>query len=151
MVLAEALQERSDINYRLRRIEERICSNVTVQEGEKPLEDPKELIGEMEDLFKRYNMLVSAINLTNCKTVVDGKTLTEWLSDRDTFKTKVSMYQEILRNASNISDRARQTEIKILASIDVRSLQKELDLLSKKLRLIDNKIQNTNWNTEILI
>ena len=35
MKLAEALQERADLNRKISQLEERISNNVTVQEGEK--------------------------------------------------------------------------------------------------------------------
>ena len=34
--------------------------------------------------------------------------------------------------------------------IDVKAWQKETDLISKEIRLIDNKIQETNWTTELI-
>ena len=36
MKLAEALQERADLNRRLEQLRVRLCNNATVQEGEKP-------------------------------------------------------------------------------------------------------------------
>jgi len=46
MKLAQALQERSDLQTRLRQLEERLCQNATVQEGEVPAEDPAALLEE---------------------------------------------------------------------------------------------------------
>ena len=40
MKLAQALQERSDLQTRLRQLEERLCQNATVQEGEAPRRGP---------------------------------------------------------------------------------------------------------------
>jgi len=45
--------------------------------------------------------------------------------------------------------RATRSEIKIFSTIDVRALQKQIDDLSKQLRELDNKIQMTNWTTDI--
>ena len=34
--------------------------------------------------------------------------------------------------------------------IDVKAWQKETDEIAKEIRLIDNKIQETNWTTELV-
>ena len=41
MKLAEALQERADLNRRLQQLQQRLANNAIVQEGEQPAEDPK--------------------------------------------------------------------------------------------------------------
>ena len=51
---------------------------------------------------------------------------------------------------SSNTDRARNTEIKIVSVINVKSWQKEADETAKEIRLIDNKIQETNWTTELI-
>ena len=131
MKLAEALQERADLNRKISQLEERISNNVTVQEGEKTAEDPNELIKELDEAIQRLNFLIAAINLTNCKTIVDGKTLTEWMADRDCLKRKAAAYQEIVRDASNLSGRALHTEIKVICAVNVRDIQKKVDRISK--------------------
>ena len=151
MKLAEALQERADLNRKISQLEERISNNVTVQEGEKTAEDPNELIEELGEAIQRLNFLIAAINLTNCKTIVDGKTLTEWMADRDCLKRKAAAYQEIVRDASNLSGRALHTEIKVICAVNVRDIQKKVDRISKELRLTDNKIQSANWSVELAV
>ena len=42
------------------------------------------------------------------------------------------------------------SEIKILSTVDVVKLQKQIDDMSKELRIVDNKIQSLNWSTELL-
>ena len=53
MKLAEALQERADLNRRIEQLRYRLSNNVLVQEGEKPLEDPAALLEELESSFTR--------------------------------------------------------------------------------------------------
>lgn len=151
MKLAEALQERADLNRKISQLEERISNNVTVQEGEKTAEDPNALIEELDEAIRRLNFLIAAINLTNCKTIIDGKTLTEWMADRDCLKRKAAAYQEIVRDASNLSGRALHTEIKVICAVNVRDIQKKVDRISKELRLTDNKIQSANWSVELAV
>lgn len=149
MKLAEALQERADLNKRIAQLSSRLCMNATVQEGEKPAEDPAELIRELEECTARLEELITKINLTNCKTTVDGVTLTELISKKDILTLKINSYRDLLNNASRLSQRATRSEIKILSTVNVKELQKRVDDLSKELRITDNKIQETNWKTEI--
>ena len=48
MKLAEALQERADLNRRVADLRSRLSANATVQEGEQPAEDPGELLAELD-------------------------------------------------------------------------------------------------------
>ena len=48
MKLAEALQERADLNRRIQQLQQRLTNNALVQEGETPAEDPAELLAELD-------------------------------------------------------------------------------------------------------
>ena len=48
MKLAEALQERADLNRRIQQLQQRLSSNAVVQEGEQPAEAPSELLAELD-------------------------------------------------------------------------------------------------------
>ena len=65
MKLAEALQERSDLQKRISQLERRLRDNARVQEGEKPAEDPVGLLRELDESVSRFEYLISAINKTN--------------------------------------------------------------------------------------
>lgn len=150
MKLAEALQERADLNRRIAQLRSRLELNVLVQEGEQPPEDPKALFQELDSCVCQLEALMRRINLTNAATVQDGKTITELIARRDALSVKIQAYRSALQAASQIAPRAARTEIKILPSIDVRSLQKQTDDMAKELRQIDNTIQALNWSTELL-
>lgn len=149
MKLAEALQERADLNIRISQLNARLDANATVQEGEKPAEDPLVLLTELDGCVKRLERLITAINLTNCSTVTEGKTLTEWLARRDVLRTHLNILRGLVSSASCLTQRAARTEIKILSAIDVPAMQREIDALSKELRVIDNRIQACSWSTEL--
>ena len=40
--------------------------------------------------------------------------------------------------------------LKIKSNIDIKATQKEIDKLSKELRLVDNSIQEINWTVDLL-
>lgn len=150
MKLAVALQERADLNIKIGDLKARINRNVLVQEGEKPTEDPKDLKKELDACISRLEYLIAAINKTNCETKVDGKSITELLARKDALEVKSAAYRDIVYVGSSNTDRARSTEIKIVSVINVKSWQKEADETAKEIRLIDNKIQETNWTTELI-
>ena len=149
MKLAEALQERADLNRRIADLRSRLSANATVQEGEKPAEDPAELLAELDRCVKTLEERITQINLANCRTVVEGETVTALLARRDCLTTQIGAYRQLLDNASQTAYRARGTEIKVLSTVDVAALQKKVDAMSHQLRVLDNTIQQTNWTTDL--
>ena len=150
MKLAEALQERADLNMKISQLSSRLYDNALVQEGEKPAEDPKELIDELDKASARLEELIGRINLTNCRTVENGASLTELIAKKDCLRQRIQIYRDLISAASQTARRASRTEIKILSTVDVRKLQRKSDDMSKELRATDNAIQELNWKTELL-
>ena len=149
MKLAEALQERADLNIRIEQLRSRLCANATVQEGEKPAEDPAGLLAETETCLNRLEALMAQINLTNSRTMVEGMTLTQWIARRDVLKNRIETLRQMTDAASRLAQRATRSEIKILPTVDVPALQKQLDEACAQLRRTDNLIQQQNWLTEL--
>ena len=149
MKLAEALQERADLNRKIAELTDRLRTNALVQEGEKPLEDPAALLKELDKATARLGKLMAQINLTNSTAVVEGRTITERLAERDALTLQLSSYRSLIEAASQSTRRARGTEIKILPTVDVAVLQKKADAMAKKLRENDNLLQQANWTTDL--
>ncbi len=150
MKLAEALQERADLNRRIEQLRYRLNNNVLVQEGEKPLEDPAALLEELESSFTRLEWLIARINLTNCAVKVEGRSLTELIARRDVLSLRADAYRRLVEEASQNTHRATRTEIKILSAVDVPALQRQADDASRELRLLDNTLQATNWTADLM-
>ena len=150
MKLAEALQERADLNRRIEQLRYRLNNNVLVQEGEKPLEDPAALLEELESSFTRLEWLIARINLTNCAVKVEGRSLTELIARRDVLSLRAEAYRRLVEDASQNTHRATRTEIKILSAVDVPALQRQADDASRELRLLDNTLQATNWTADLM-
>ena len=150
MKLAEALQERADLNVKIEQLRIRLQNNALVQEGEKTAEDPAELLDELDRSVDMLRELMTRINMTNCSTVQDGITITEMIAKRDALATKIRSYRDLVSVASGTARRAMHTEIKVFSAVDVKSLQKKIDEMSKELRLTDNCIQSLNWQTELI-
>ena len=150
MKLAEALQERADLNRRIQQLQQRLENNAMVQEGEQPAEDPKELLVELDGCAGALEQIIARINLTNCQTQVGGESLTALLARRDGLKLKLGAYRSLSHSASQLGHRGMRSEIKWLSTVNVRELQKQVDELAKELRLLDNAIQAANWATELI-
>ncbi|MBR6413248.1 MAG: DIP1984 family protein [Oscillospiraceae bacterium] len=150
MKLATALSERADIQRRLTQLMSRLNNNAKTQEGEEPAEDPKQLLEELDNLLARLEWLMTRINLTNSRTISDGKTVTELLARRDCLAKRVNVMRSFLDAASAKVDRYSQTEIKILSTVKVSALQKQVDSDSKALRELDEQLQSLNWTTELI-
>ena len=149
MKLAEALNQRADLQKRIAQLKERLNNNVKVQEGDSPAEDPKDLFTELDASIAQLKDIIYRINKTNLETSVDGRSLTDIIADKDTLSLKISTLREVLENANVRSDRYSRNEIKFVRTIDIAKLQKQIDDLSKELRELDVKLQQANWSTEL--
>jgi len=150
MKLAEALKERADIQTRIGQLRNRLSLNARVQEGEKPSEDPEELLRELDTLVLRLEELITHINHTNAETLDDGVSLTALIARRDCQQKKADILRGFLSEASSLASRATRSEIRIKSTVNVAEKRKELDKLSQELRQTDSCIQQLNWLTELL-
>ena len=150
MKLAEALQERADLNRKIEELRRRLGNVILVQEGEEPAEDPAELLKELNAAISRLEQLMSAINLTNCRTKANGMTLTALIARKDALMVKLSAYRDLVYEAGQNTNRARGTEIKVKAVLKAADLQKQADQTAKEVRELDNLLQETNWKTKLI-
>jgi len=150
MKLAEALIERSDLQTRIEGMQQRLMNNARVQDGETPAEDPAALMRELDAMSARLEELIRRINLTNAETEIDGTTITALIAHRDCLTKKTGILRNFLAAASSLTHRAARTEIVIRSTVSVADLQKQVDELSREIRMTDTKIQAANWTTELL-
>jgi len=150
MKLAEALNQRADLQKRIAQLRERLSNNVKVQEGDQPAEKPEDLFAELERSLKELETLIVRINRTNQETVWEGKTLTEMIAAKDVLSLHLSSLRDVLEAANVRSDRFSRNEIKFVRTIDVNELQKKVDDLSRDLRELDSRLQQANWMTDLL-
>ncbi len=149
--LAEALAERSDAQNRISELNKRIARCARVQEGEKPPEDPQELLAELDRLYARVLELVQAINRTNSRTVFDAKlSISDAIAERDVVGKKRDQLAALAEAASTRQDRYSKSEVKFVATLPIGDLQKQADQLSKRFRELDTRIQELNWKTDLV-
>lgn len=150
MKLAEALMLRGDIQKKLTSLRERIVRNSTVQEGDTPHEDPNALLKEAFGVIEELEGLVKAINTANLThKLPDGRTITELLAKRDSLVQWHSVLQAALSSTQRDPDRYGVREIRWVSTLNVVSLQKQVEDLAKKIRECNALIQATNWEVEL--
>ena len=122
-----------------------------MQEGEQPAEDTAELLAESERIFVRLLELVSAINRTNSKTAFDNEA-NDFGCDRRTglVGKRRDFLAGIAEAASTRQDRYSKSEVRFVATVSVGNLQTEVDQLAKRYRELDTRLQELNWNTELI-
>ena len=151
MKLAEALSLRKDLQKRIAQLQSRIVNNVKVQEGDEPLENPDDLMGELDVNLKQLEELIWRINATNmqCRNA-KGESLTQLMARRDVLTMRVNTLRNVFNTASESQSRYSQSEIKMVTVVDVKKLGKKVDDLSAKLRVLDMEIQALNFSSELI-
>lgn len=150
MKLAQALILRADTQKRIEQLKVRLLSNAKTQENEKPSEDPKLLLKELDKLTSELFTLICSINLTNSSAKFDGISLTEMIAKKDALVLKANVLREFATSASQKVDLYSNSEIKILSTVNVAALQKQVDALSKEIRELEMKLQEANWAVELV-
>lgn len=150
MKLAEALVLRKDMQTLISRLRDRLFSNVLVQDGDTPSEDPQELIARLEDTFQKLTELIARINKTNAQTLLESAPLSDAITKRDLMMRRIGIMREVLKKAADRPDRYSRKEILLLTPLDVQEEEKKLDRLSYEVRLLDARIQAKNWEVELL-
>ena len=151
MKLAEALSLRKDLQKRIAQLQSRIVNNVKVQEGDEPLENPDDMMGELDANLKQLEELIWRINATNmqCRNA-KGESLTQLMARRDVLTMRVNTLRNVFNTASESQSRYSQSEIKMVTVVDVKKLGKKVDDLSAKLRVLDMEIQALNFSSELI-
>ena len=151
MKLAEALILRADCQKRFAQVQSRLVGNAKIQEGDEPAEKPQELIRELEGVADELVDLIKRINKTNSATVLaTGKTISYVLAERDVLAMRRAAYNNLALNAAVAQGRLTRSEIKYVSTIKVAEIQKRADELAKQYRELDSRIQELNWQTELI-
>lgn len=151
MKLGEALIVRADYQKRIEQLRNRLLQNAKIQEGETPNEDPYELTKELNQIFSNLKQLIKNINRTNLLTTFgEQQSLADALTERDLLGQERKIYSALLDVAAMQHERYSRTEIKSITTINVKDTQKYVDELSRKHRMLDTKIQEINWLTNVI-
>jgi len=150
MKLAEALILRADCQKKIAQLRQRLSRCVKVQEGEQPPEDPQVLLGELSGAIAQLTDLIQRINRTNSNTPFAPGNLSDALARRDTLSIQRNALQQLVQDASVTQNRYSRSEVKFVSTVDVSSLQQQVDSLSQEYRLLDTQVQSLNWQIDLL-
>jgi len=151
MKLAEALILRADCQKRIAQLKSRLLTNAKVQEGDKPAETPQELIAELGRVSTELLDLIRRINRTTSATVFAGRgTISDALAERDVLALQRAAYAELAQTAAISHGRFTRSEVKYISTINVAEIQKRADELAKNYRDLDARVQELNWQTELV-
>ncbi|GAA5531958.1 DIP1984 family protein [Deinococcus aluminii] len=151
MKLAEALIDRADLQKRAAQLEARILANMQVQEGDLPAEAPLLLLNEFLTVTAALESLLPRIHRANLTTTLEGGdlTLTEALTRRDMLDLRLRVLRGMAEAATLKQTRYSNSEVKLVAVVPARDLQKQVDALAQERRELDTRIQQTNWLTDL--
>lgn len=151
MKLAEALLLRSDMQIKLASLQQRINSNVMIQEGDEPSEHPASLIQEATSLNTELYLLIERIHRTNAlATTEQGTAIIHLLSQRDALTSQHRILQQAIDNTRRENGRYSSSEIRWVKTVSVADLQKQADQISQKLRQNNLEIQASNWQIDLV-
>ncbi|MGH8774299.1 MAG: DIP1984 family protein [Jiangellaceae bacterium] len=151
MTLAEALARRADLATRHSALQHRAVASAQHQKGEAPAEDPTELLSEADRVATELEMLIRTINRTNLATEVEpGMTVTDALARRDVLRLRHRFRTHLADAGGDRSARYMRSEIRMVASVDVRALRREADEVARELRALDTRIQEVNWAADLV-
>jgi uncharacterized coiled-coil DUF342 family protein len=150
MKLAEALSLRKDLETRITKIKDRLENVVRVQEGDKPAEEPQELMSEVDRCLGQLEQLIYNINVTNMQIVADnGRNMTKLLAERDILKKRIDILRNTFNETTNSGSRYRN-EIRYVTTIEVKPLRQQLDKFAQQYRQLDMKIQELNFTNNLV-
>ena len=150
MKLAEALVLRADHQRRLEELKQRLIRNAKVQEGDRPAEDPQELLKQFETLASELISLIQRINRTNTTSRLGDGSLTDALAHRDVLRLRQGVYRDLAQAASVVQSRVSKSEVKFKSAVDVAEMQKRADVIAKDHRELDARIQEANWRIDLI-
>jgi hypothetical protein len=151
MKLAEALIARANCQERISQLKERLIASAKVQDGDAPPESPVVLFAELDRLTEEMGTFIRRINRTNAQTAFEGnETISDALATRDMLQMRQNINRQVARASVIDQNRYSRSEIRFVSTVDIASLLRQADEMSKKHRELDARIQGANWSTELV-
>ena len=151
MKLAEALILRADRQKRIAQLRSRLLTNAKVQEGDVPAETPQDLMVDLDGASSELLDLIKRINKTNSATVLAGRgTISDARAERDVLALQRTAYADLAQMGTITQGRITRSEVKYVSTINVAEIRKRADELAKNYRDLDARIQELNWQTELV-
>ena len=103
-------------------------------------------------MLDELEVLIRRINRTNTvSTMADGATVTEALARRDVLRSRHSVLAEAADAAAGRTyGRQLRSELKMFTALPVAELRATADQVARELRDLDVRIQQANWQIDLL-
>ena len=146
MKLAEALLERTSLDSRIGALYSQWSASQNI---DRPVRKPDDIIREMNDHMEKLEELIKRINRTNGQKASNNKKPVELIAEKEMLTMKISALRQLYNAAQPETNRNTTKEIKWVATVDIKSLQKQIDCLAKELRETILELQRMNWEMEL--
>ncbi|HUY76817.1 MAG TPA: DIP1984 family protein, partial [Ktedonobacterales bacterium] len=95
--------------------------------------------------------LIARINRTNLSaTLANGTTLTDALARRDVLALRYRTLDAIADAAAEKQSRYSRSEIKMVPTLNVSALRKQLDEIAQQRRELETTLQAANWTVDLI-
>lgn len=151
MKLSEAMLQQRDIQHHIDELRDRLRSNLIVQEGGQPAEDPEQLLAELDKAIAQLIALTQRISRTTATTRFDEtRTISDVLAERESLVVQWRTLANLVKAASLEQIRcSRSSGTRYVPTIDVQAVQWRVDGMSRRYRELDSAIKKINWQVEL--
>ena len=152
MKLGEALSKLKKEKSKLARLISLRKDNVFVEEGKQTPFDPQKLSPEINQKISDIRKLKIQIQKTNLETTVQGDniSLAEAIIKINDLRSKIASLSKVFDRKSDWLYRTKDNEKKEnIPQLDEEEIEEEIEKLIIAKVQLDNKIQITNWTTEL--
>lgn len=151
MKLGEALSQLKKYQSRLARLISLRKDNVYVEEGKKTRLDPKKLSEEIDKRIENIRELKVKIQKTNLNTKVSEEDiiLSEAIIKVNDLRSKIADLSKLFERERDIWSRDKDEKDKV-PQLDELEIENKIEKLEINKTKLDNKIQITNWGTELV-
>ena len=152
MLLAEALLRKAILKKELEALEQRMGESARIPHDEEPADDYLLLLNSYHEKANELLDMSFRILDTNSNTVFgEGETISQAILRRDSLKRVVSMYNKLLSAATGggrglFSSR----DVKYKRVVNMDKARSDMNHAAMQYRDLDIKLQQLNWNTELL-
>ena len=149
-ILGEALSQLKKEQHRLVRLISLRKDHIYAEEGRKTSFDPKELSDEIDIKIEEIRNLKIRIQKTNiCTNLIDSNlSLAESIIKVNDLRKKIESLSNLFeKKRGYFSDKEEKPKISLL---DELNIEKNIEKLESEKVDLDNKIQITNWKTDLV-
>ena len=153
MFLAEALLRKAALKKELDALEQRMSESARIPHDEEPADDYLVLLADYNDKEGELLEINRRILATNNNTEIrQEETISQAIIRRDSLKRVVSMYNKLLNAATGSGSRGlfSSRDVKYKRVVDMDKVRSEMNKAAMQYRDLDIKLQQLNWNTELL-